>query len=319
MKTAAVRFYDELPVGPDLRGEVMRGLAATPKSIPPKFFYDQRGSQLFDAICGLPEYYLTRTETAILRDCAGEVAQLVGPGAVFVEFGAGATEKVRLLLDVVRPVGYLGIDISREFLLAATRRLAHDYPWLEVHAACADFCRPMKLTYPPSTARRLVLFPGSSIGNLTPAESEEFLAAQRALVGDGGFLIGVDFKKDTAVLHAAYNDSQGITADFNLNLLARIKRELGAEVDLDGFAHEAVYNADAGRIEMYLISRRSQAIAIDGERFEFAAGERLHTENSYKYGLAEFQALARRAGYEPVRAWTDAQARFGVHYLRVAR
>lgn len=320
MKTAAVRFYDELPVGPDLRAEVLRGLAARPKSIPPKFFYDHRGSQLFDAICDLPEYYLTRAETEILRRRAPDISRLIGADAVLVEFGAGATEKVRLLLDAVRPAGYLGIDISREFLVAATRRLAHDYPWLEVHAACADFGRPMRLTYPPAGSRRLVFFPGSSIGNLTPAEATEFLAAQRQLVGvDGGFLIGVDLKKDPAILHAAYNDAQGITAAFNLNLLTRIKRELRAEVAIDAFAHEARYDADAGRIEMYLVSRRPQAIVVDNRRFEFDPGERLHTENSYKYDVAEFQALARRAGYDPLVTWTDSGERFSVHYLRVAQ
>ena len=313
------QFHDAPSTAADLRAEVMRGLARHPKSIPPKFFYDQRGSELFDAICRLPEYYLTRTETEILRTCAPDIARLIGPGAVLVEFGSGATEKVRLLLDALAPAGYLGIDISREFLTAATARLARDCPWLPVHAACADFSQALSLQYPPAHSRRLVFFPGSSIGNFTPAESVEFLARQRPLVGaDGGFVIGVDLKKDERVLHAAYNDAAGVTAAFNLNLLVRIKRELGAHVDIAGFTHEAPYNAGAGRIEMYLVSRQEQVIGIDDREFHFAAGERLHTENSYKYTVAEFQELARRAGYEPTAVWTDAVDRFSVHYLRPA-
>jgi len=318
-KAAVFRFHDAESAVADLRAEVMRGLARAPKSIPPKFFYDQRGSELFDAICLLPEYYLTRAETEILRRHARDIARLIGPDAVLVEFGSGATEKVRLLLEALSPAGYLGIDISSEFLTAATARLARDCPWLPVHAACADFSKPLALDYPPPDSKRLVFFPGSSIGNFTPAESIAFLAHQRSLVGaDGGFVVGVDLKKDERVLHAAYNDAAGVTAAFNLNLLARIKRELGAEFDLGGFAHEAPYNAAAGRIEMYLVSRREQAIRIEGREFHFAAGERLHTENSYKYSIAEFQSLARRAGYASAAVWTDAAERFSVHYLRPA-
>ncbi len=311
------RFHDAESAVAELRAEVMRGLARSPKSIPPKFFYDQRGSELFDAICLLPEYYLTRAETEILRRHGRDIARLSGPGAVLVEFGSGAAEKVRLLLEALSPAGYLGIDISSEFLTAATARLAQDCPWLPVHAACADFSKPLSLEYPPPESKRLVFFPGSSIGNFTPAEAVEFLAHQRSLVGaDGGFVIGVDLKKDERVLRAAYNDAAGVTAAFNLNLLARIKRELDAELDLAGFVHDAPYNAADGRIEMYLVSRREQGIWIDGREFHFAAGERLHTENSYKYSIAEFQSLARRAGYEPAAVWTDAAERFSVHYLR---
>ena len=312
-------YHDAASAVADLRAEALRGLARDPKSIPPKFFYDQRGSELFDAICRVPEYYLTRVETDILRHHAGDIAALTGPGAVLVEFGSGATEKVRLLLDALSPAGYLGIDIAREFVAAACARLAHDYPWLPVHAATADFSKPLALHYPPRDARRLVFFPGSSIGNFTPEESAEFLAQQRSMVGaGGGFVIGVDLKKDAHVLHAAYNDAAGVTAAFNLNLLVRMQRELGAQLDIAGFAHEARYDAAAGRIEMYLVSLRRQSIRIGEHEFGFAAGERLHTENSYKYSIAEFQALARRAGYEPVAVWTDAAARFSVHYLRPA-
>lgn len=319
MSAVAFQFHEALTAGADMRTEVLRGLSRQPRAIPPKFFYDERGSELFDAICRLPEYYLTRAENEILSRCAPEIARLVGPGAVLIEFGSGATEKARYLLDTVQPAGYLGIDISREFLAAATARLARDYPWLAVHAACADFSEPLALHYPPACSTRLVFFPGSSIGNFAPDAAVEFLANQHQLVGtDGGFVIGVDLKKDERVLHAAYNDAAGVTAAFNLNLLARLQRELGADVDPDGFAHQAQYDAIAGCIDMYLVSRRAQTIRIDDEEFHFAAGERLHTESSYKYTVPEFQALAQRAGYDSTAAWTDAAERFSVHYLRPA-
>lgn len=315
--SAPVRFYDHAESESDFLAEVRRGLARRPRAIPPKFFYDRRGSSLFAAICELPEYYLTRTEMGILRERAGEIARRVGRNAVLVELGSGASEKVRLLLEALAPRGYLGIDISRDFLREATERLARDYPRLAVHAACVDFTRPLALSYPPASAMRLVFFPGSSIGNFDPAQSEALLRRLRGLVGPGGgFVIGVDLKKDPAVLHAAYNDAQGVTAQFNLNLLARMQRELGAELDRAGFEHEASYDAHAGKIDMYLVSRRSQAIRVAGERFAFAAGERLHTESSYKYTIEEFQALAARAGYEPEAAWTDPARLFSVHFLR---
>lgn len=318
MKAEAFQFYDQRSAEPDLRAQLVHGLAAPQKAIPPKFFYDRRGSELFDLICRLPEYYLTRTEIGILKARARDIANLTGPAAVLVELGSGAAEKVRPLLLALKPAGYLGIDISRDFLLSATRRLAHDYPWLAVHAACADFSYPLQLNYPPAGSRRLVFFPGSSIGNFTPDESVVFLQNQRELVGpNGAFVLGVDLKKDARVLHAAYNDAQGVTAAFNLNLLVRLKREFGAELDVSGFAHEAVYNEDAGRIEMYLVSRRAQCIRMAGREFELARDERLHTEYSYKYTLDEFQQLVGRAGYAPVEAWTDPAERFSVHYLRL--
>ena len=319
MKAAAFQFYDQQSAEPDLRAELIRGLAQRPRSIPPKFFYDRRGSELFDAICRLPEYYLTRVEIEILKTRAREIARLIGPGAVLIELGSGAAEKVRPLLNALRPAGYLGIDISREFLLAATRCLAQDFPWLAVHAACADFSFPLQLRYPPPGVRRLVFFPGSSIGNFTPDESVAFLQNQRELVGPhGAFVLGVDLKKDPRILHAAYNDGAGVTAAFNLNLLSRLKREFGADLDIGGFAHEAFYNEELGRIEMYLISRRAQSLCIGGQDFRLERGERLHTEYSYKYTAVEFQALARRAGYAPIAMWTDPGERFSVHYLGVA-
>ena len=315
---AAVRFYDELAAPPDLLGELLQGLETRPRAIAPKFFYDARGSALFDEICRLPEYYLTRTETAILRRHVRDIARRTARDAVFVELGSGASEKVRLLLDALKPRSYLAIDISREFLLGATRRLARDYPWLEVHAACADYSRPLQLSYPPRGAPRLAFFPGSSIGNFTPFEAGAFLTRLHSLVGPGGGLvIGVDLRKDPQVLHAAYNDAQGVTAAFNRNALCRLRRDFGADLDPDGFEHDARYDAALGRIEMYLVSRRDQEIRLNGRTFAFAAGERLHTEYSYKYSVEEFQELACAAGFEPEALWTDPQQYFSVHYLRL--
>lgn len=314
----AIRFYDELGAEPDLVGELVAGLERRPRSISPKFFYDARGSELFEAICQLPEYYPTRTETAILKACAPDVAGRTAAGAVLVELGSGASEKVRLLLDALRPAAYLGIDISREFLRAATRRLARDYPWLSVHAACADFSQPLTLSYPPPELPRLVFFPGSSLGNFTPDEAAAFLERLHPLAGaNGGVLLGIDLRKDPRVLEAAYNDAQGVTAAFNRNVLYRLRREYGADIDPDGFAHEAVYNAEAGRIEMYLVSLREQEARLAGRVFRFSAGERMHTEYSYKYTIEGFQDLARRAGYRAEAVWTDPDRYFSVHYLRL--
>jgi dimethylhistidine N-methyltransferase len=301
-----------------MQEEVLQGLASRPKRIAPKFFYDERGSRLFDAICELPEYYLTRTEMGILESCAREVARLAGADCTLIELGSGASKKIRLLLEALRPRHYLGIDISREFLRESVQRLAHDYPWLEVHAACADFAQDFDLPDPAGSGRRLAFFPGSTIGNFDPPEALAFLQRVRRLVQpDGALVIGVDLKKDPAVLHAAYNDGQGITAAFNLNLLERLRTELGAELDPKTFRHRAFYNAMHGRIEMHLVSRRAQEIRVLGRRFRFEPGESIHTENSYKYSVAEFHALARRAGLQPRQVWLDAAHFFSVHYLNV--
>lgn len=318
MKRPAVAFHDEAPALTDFRAAALAGLAQSPRAIPPKFFYDRRGSELFELICGLPEYYLTRTEAEILGTHAFEMARLVGPGSVIVELGCGAAHKVRLLLERFRPAAYLGIDISRAELLSAARRLAADYPWLRVHAACADLCGPFaQLRLPLPRGRRVACYLGSSIGNFDAADAVRLLGRVRELVGpDGRLLIGVDLKKDPTVLHAAYNDAQGVTARFNMNLLHRMRRELGAEVDVNGFAHEARYNAHAGRIEMYLVSRRRQHIRIDGRSFVFEPGDAIHTENSCKYGVEEFGRLARAGGFVTEACWTDARKYFAVFLLR---
>ena len=318
MKPRAIQFYDEYPAPATMQDEVLQGLASRPRRIAPKFFYDERGSRLFDAICELPEYYLTRTEMGILESCAREAAQLAGPDGTLIELGSGASKKIRLLLETLRPRHYLGIDISREFLRESVQRLARDYPWLEVHAACADFAQDFDLPDPAGGGRRLVFFPGSTIGNFEPYDALDFLQRVRRLVQpDGALLIGVDLKKDPKVLHDAYNDSQGVTAAFNLNLLERLRADLGAELDPKTFRHRAFYNAIRGRIEMHLVSRRAQTIHVLGRYFHFEPGESIHTENSYKYSVAEFHALARRAGLQPRQVWLDAAHLFSVHYLSV--
>lgn len=319
MTARAIRFYDERPSTATLRDEVLQGLGAHPKRIAPKFFYDERGSRLFDAICELPEYYPTRTEMAILRGCASEICQLAGPHCTLIELGSGASRKIRLLLETLRPRRYLGVDISRDFLLESVQRLAQDYPWLDVHAACADFSQNLDLPDCDGTEPKLAFFPGSTIGNFEPYEALAFLQRiRRLLQPDGALLIGVDLKKDPQILHQAYNDNQGVTAAFNLNLLERLRSELGADLDPRGFRHRAFYNAGAGRIEMHLVSQRAQEIHVCGRCFRFKAGESIHSENSYKYSVAEFHALARRAALQPVRVWLDPDRLFSVHYLSAA-
>ena len=311
-----VRFYDEHPKPATMLDEVLQGLAMRPRRIAPKFFYDEHGSRLFDAICELPEYYLTRTEMGILESCSDDVAHLAGPETTLIELGSGATRKIRLLLEALRPRRYFGIDISREFLRQSVQSLAQDYPWLEVHAACADFMQDLHLPAGAEDGKKLAFFPGSTIGNFEPSEALAFLQQVRRMVQpDGALLIGVDLKKDPNVLHAAYNDSAGITAQFNLNLLHRLRTELGAEINPQGFQHRAFYNAARGRIEMHLVSHCAQDIRIHGKRFHFEPGESIHTENSYKYTLEEFHAIARAAGLLPRQVWLDADRLFSVHYL----
>ncbi len=312
----AVQFHDYQPGDASLAQAVIAGLSATPKAIAPKFFYDQRGSELFDAICEQPEYYLTRTEERILADAAAEIAALAGGGATLVELGSGASRKVRLLLEGLRPATYLGVDISREFLLESTRRLAADFPWLDVHAACADFTAELPLPRIDTGGSTLTFFPGSSIGNFDPAEAQALLAALGHRLPPGsGLLIGVDLIKDHATLEAAYDDAAGITAAFNRNLLVRMRRELDTDIDPERFGHRAFYNAEAGRIEMHLISHGAQSVHVEGHRFAFADGESIHTENSWKYTVDGFRELARHAGLTPVALWTDPDERFSVHYL----
>jgi dimethylhistidine N-methyltransferase len=318
MTAASIYYYDEHPAHADFFSEVLAGLQRKPRKIPPKFFYDERGSELFDAICRTDEYYLTRTEQQLLQQHAADIAGLIGERCLLIEPGSGNSEKVRLLLDELKPAAYLPMDISRDFLYQSAGQVAREYPWLQVHATCVDFTAPLSLPWCPANAQRLVFFPGSSIGNFDPQQAEQFLTNLKSVAGENGsLLIGVDLKKEPAILNAAYNDAQGVTAAFNLNLLYRIQRELGAEIEPEQFSHHAFYNDRLGRIEMHLVSQQPQAICIGEEQFGFATDETIFTESSYKYSVEEFIELAARAGYVSRRVWTDADNLFSLHYFDV--
>ena len=297
--------------------DLARALASQPRSISPKYFYDARGSQLFDRICELPEYYPTRTELAILRSHAGEIAAQMGPRAEIVEFGAGSCAKVGLLLDAMdRPARYLPIDISGEHLASSTAQLRAQYPALDVQPVVADYTQRLLLPARlPGAGQRVGFFPGSTIGNFTPAEALHFLEVTGKVLRGGALLLGADLIKDPGVLHAAYNDAQGVTAGFNLNLLARANDELGTDFVLERFAHSAFYNAPLQRIEMHLVSRRRQQVTLDGQAYEFDEGETLHTENSYKFTVDGLRALAVRAGFRAGPVWTDPHRMFSLHWL----
>jgi dimethylhistidine N-methyltransferase len=319
MPARAARLVDLAPEIVAFRDAVLGGLAAPEKSIPPTYFYDARGSELFEQICQLPEYYPTRTEIGILRRFAPEIASRIGPGAQIIEYGSGASEKVRLILDALEaPVAYVPVDISGDYLSDVAERLAGDYPGLEVTAVVADYRQPFAVPAPSRPASmRAALFTGSTIGNFSPEEAMAFLRhAARRLVGGGALVIGVDLRKDPNLLHAAYNDAAGVTAAFNLNLLTRINRELDADFDLDAFDHYAFYNPRQNRIEMHLVSRRPQRVTVAGRSFYFATGESIHTENSYKFDIDGFRDMARWAGFVPEAVWLDDDRRFSVHLLR---
>ena len=311
-------LFDRKPPLPDMASEVLRGLRQPRKSIPPKYFYDAAGSKLFDAITRLPEYYLTRTEVAILTANQRAIARHAGGNACLVEYGSGSSTKVRILLDALAPAAYVPVDISKDHLEATARAVYDDYPALAVYPTCADYTAALELPPPVASLSRLAFFPGSSIGNFDPDGADAFLRAVARTVGAGGcLLVGVDAKKDADVLGGAYNDASGATARFNRNLLRHVNAAVGANFDPRAFDHRAVYNDAAGRIEMYLDSRRDQVVRVDGEEVAFAAGEPLHTENSYKYAPEEFQAKAERAGFERVALWQDDRRYFMVYLLRV--
>ena len=311
----------EDPAAAAARGEFARDLQAAlakrPRQLSPKYFYDAAGSALFDRICELPEYYLTRCELGLLSAHAPEIAEHMGEEAEIIEFGAGSLAKIRLLLDALQGPGrYLPIDISGEHLAAAARRLQQDYPQLQIQPVVADYTKGLRL--PPRLhrgTRRIGFFPGSTIGNLRPDEALRFLKQAAALLRGGALLLGADLIKAPAVLHAAYNDAQGVTAAFNLNLLARANRELGTDFDPSGFAHSAFYNAGQQRIEMHLMSLRKQEVGVCGRRYEFVEGETLHTENSYKFTIDSLHELATHAGLRRGPVWTDKHRRFGLLWL----
>jgi len=291
-------------------------LAGPDHAISPKYFYDAQGSALFEQICELPEYYPTRTELALLNRHAGDLAARMGPGAQLIEYGAGALVKVRLLLArMAQPDSFVPVDISGPHLLAACEALQREQPALRILPVVADFTRPHVLPDAPAHGQRIGFFPGSSIGNFDPQEALAFLKLLREELDGGALLIGVDLIKDPARLHAAYNDAQGVTARFNLNLLRHAQRELKLECDPAGFDHYAFYDPRKHRIEMHLLPRGEQHLQLQGRRYTLVPGESLHTENSYKYSVDSFQALAREAGFRPSAHWTDEQRWFSLHWL----
>ncbi len=296
--------------------DVMDGLSRDPKQLLPKYFYDAAGSELFEQITVLPEYYPTRTELSILRDRAHEIAVLAGNGAALVEFGAGATTKARLLLTEGRFKVYVPVDISGDFLNGQADALRRDFPGLAVHPVTADFMKPFKLPDAVADMPKVGFFPGSTLGNFDPHDACGFLQTARTILGERArMVIGVDLEKDERALHAAYNDSAGVTGRFNINVLKRINAELGGNFDLSAFDHRAIYNRAQHRIEMHLISRKAQTVRILGNSYAFRADESIHTESSYKYSIPRFRALAEGAGWTLQQSWTDKNRMFSVHVL----
>jgi dimethylhistidine N-methyltransferase len=317
MDTNLARLQQVTPPETDSFADTMLdGLAKSPKEIACKYFYDEAGSRLFDQICELPEYYQTRTEVALLKRHAGEIAALMGNEVEIVEFGAGSLRKVRILLDAAHnPRAYTPLDISGDYLSDVVRILAADYPALTLRPLVGDFTRPLEIPALSPPSRRAGFFPGSTIGNFKPDAAMALLRRMRGSLNGGGLLVGVDLVKDPVRLHAAYNDAAGVTALFNKNLLARANRELGADFELDAFAHYAPYNAAAHRIEMYLVSLKRQSVTLGGRHFEFAQGEAVHTEDSHKYTIESFREMACRAGFNPRAVWTDEDRLFSMHWL----
>jgi dimethylhistidine N-methyltransferase len=303
------------------REDVLAGLANPCKSIPCKYFYDEPGSQLFDRITQLDEYYLTRAETQIMQQRAQEMARLLGSGCLLIEYGSGGSLKTRFLLDHLRgPAAYVPIDISREHLLGSVAQLRPEYPGLTILPVAADFTKPFELPDTGALERpRAIYFPGSTLGNFHPDEARHLLQMAAGVIGpQGALLVGIDLQKEAGTLIPAYNDAQGVTAAFNLNLLRRINRELNADFDLDRFEHRAEYNAEHHRIEMLLVSRARQTVRIGAETIRFEEGEGILTECSYKYSLDSFDRLTRSAGFVVEKVWTDDEQRFSVQYLTVA-
>lgn len=311
-------FDDQHPPAGDFLQDVRDGLGRTPKSIPPVYFYDREGSALFDQITDLPEYYVTRTELGLLDRIAPELARLAGHGAVVIEPGSGSSVKIRRLLDALGdPEGYVGLDISGDHLIAACEDLAEDYPDMTIGAVCADFTSGLQLDHLPlPEGRRIIFFPGSTIGNFEPGAARQVLEGFRKGMRPGdAVLIGADRVKDPATLEAAYDDAAGVTAAFNLNLVHRINRELDGTVDAGKLRHVALWNADKARVEMHLEALEDMEFQVDGETFRMQAGERLHTENSHKFTDKSFAELAGSAGYAIRKTWTDPAELFSLHWL----
>lgn len=314
-----VVFQDQKPALMESRAELLAGLQMDQKRVNPKYFYDERGSELFEQITQQQEYYPTRTEMAILAEYATEIAEHCGDDCVLIEPGSGNSEKVRLLLDSVQPAAYVPVDISAEFLYESAVRLGREFPWLNIHAICADFSEQWQDRTELPDGRRIVFYPGSTIGNMEPQAAQIFLSDLRQWIGsDGGILIGVDLHKSETLLNAAYNDASGVTAEFNLNILSSVNELLDGDFSEDAFSHHAFYNTELKRIEMHLVSKESQTVKVNGSKIEFDKGETLHTENSYKYSLQDFSALSDAAGLVLEKSWLDKNELFSVHYLTVA-
>ncbi len=310
------------PVTSDLLSDVIAGLSSDPRTLPCKYFYDERGAALFQKICELPEYYVTRTEIDILDRNRAEIAAQIGPNIELIGLGTGAGTKTRILVEALeQPAVYIPVDISEKQLRKSAALFRKIFPKLEVLPVCADYLQPVVLPSPRhEAARNVVYFPGSTIGNFEPSEALEFLRRIANVAGrGGGLLIGVDLQKDQGVIEAAYNDSAGVTAQFNLNLLEHINREVGADFDLIQWRHRAIYNSEAGRIEMYLISTIDQTVHIGAREFRFRAGEKILTEHSYKHTPEGFIVLARQAGFDFVKLWTDDARLFGIFYFVMAK
>lgn len=313
-----VFFEDHQPIADDSRAELLAGLLKNQKQVNPKYFYDHEGSELFEQITQLEEYYPTRTEVSILTQNAAEIAAFCGHDCVLIEPGSGNSEKARLLLEPVKPAAYVPVDISADFLHQSALKLGHEFPWLNIHAICADFADPWQTRTQLPGGRRVIFYPGSTIGNMEPIHATKFLANLRQWIGnDGGVLIGVDLQKPEELLNNAYNDSQGITASFNLNILSSLNKLLDADFNRDNFSHHAFYNSDQHRIEMHLVSNHEQSVQVNGTSISFDKGETLHTENSYKYSLESFASLCNAAGFALEKSWVDEKQLFSVHYLRV--
>jgi len=317
--TERLKFFDQQPQIADFHEDVIQGLSAPEPYILPKYFYDETGSRLFEDICSTQEYYPTRTEVNIIRDNIDELVESLGKECLLIEPGSGDSYKVRLLLDALRPIAYMPIDISQRYLQGEAQKLAAEFTWLNVHAVCADFTGELKLPYHVQATNKVAFFPGSTIGNFSADQAVSVLEEIKGMVGDnGGLLIGVDLYKDASILNAAYNDQKGFTAQFNMNLLTRINRELGADFNLDAFKHYAFFNKEKSRIEMHLLSLEDQQVSVGGHKFYFKNDQSILTEYSHKYTLDSFQELAKKAGFEQVKTWVDDKELFSVHYLKVS-
>jgi dimethylhistidine N-methyltransferase len=319
--TNSISPHDFRPGRERFLTEVLDGLRKPQKELPSKYFYDERGADLFKCICSLEEYYIPRTEASIMQANIAAMVEIIGPGVLIIEYGCGDCKKVRFLLDhLPDPVAFVPIDISQKQLGRAVKELTSDYPRLEVLPVCADYTSSLEIPHPKRDfSRRVVYFPGSTIGNFDPVPARQFLKHVAGVLGpDGALLMGVDLKKDVARLHRAYNDSQGVTAAFNLNLLERINRELNCDFQVDCFRHYALYNPRESRIEMHLVSQKEQTVHLGSAAIHFARGESIWTESSYKYNLDEFQEMAAAAGLRVERLWTDPREWFSVQYLEVS-